>query len=53
MEVFTDAGRRRAWRHVDKARIIAEIAMSGDSVCAMARRHGLSPQQLLGWRRQR
>ena len=25
---------------------------SGDSVCAVARRHGLSPQQLFGWRRQ-
>jgi transposase len=29
-----------------------EIATSGDSVCAVARRHGLSPQQLFGWRRQ-
>ena len=36
----------------DKARIVAEIATSGDSVCAVARRHGLSPQQLFGWRRQ-
>jgi transposase len=26
--------------------------MSGDSVCAVARRHGLSPQQLFGWRQQ-
>jgi transposase len=25
---------------------------SGDSVCAVARRYGLSPQQLFGWRRQ-
>ena len=25
---------------------------SGDSVCAVAGRHGLSPQQLFGWRRQ-
>ena len=25
---------------------------SGDSVCSVARRHGLSPQQLFGWRRQ-
>ncbi|MBN9004582.1 MAG: transposase [Rhizobiales bacterium] len=29
-----------------------KIATSGDSVCAVARRHGLSPQQLFGWRRQ-
>jgi transposase-like protein len=52
LEVFTGAGRRRTWRDQDKARIVAEIARSGDSVCAVARRHGLSPQQLFGWRRQ-
>jgi transposase len=52
LEVFTGAGRRRTWRSEDKARIVAEIATSGDSVCAVARRHGLSPQQLFGWRRQ-
>jgi transposase len=50
--VFTGAGRRRTWSAEDKARIVAEIATSGDSVCAVARRHGLSPQQLFGWRRQ-
>ena len=52
LEVFTGAGRRRTWCDEDKARILAEIATSGDSVCAVARRHGLSPQQLFGWRRQ-
>jgi transposase len=52
LEVFTGVGRRRTWRDEDKARIVAEIATSGDSVCAVARRHGLSPQQLFGWRRQ-
>lgn len=52
LEVFTGAGRRRTWRDEDKARIVAEIATSGASVCAVARRHGLSPQQLFGWRRQ-
>jgi transposase len=51
VEVFTGAGRRRAWLHEEKARIVAEIASSGDTVCAVARRHGLSPQQLFGWRR--
>jgi transposase len=49
LEVFTGAGRRRTWRDEDKARIVAEITTSGDSVCAVARRHGLSPQQLFGW----
>jgi transposase len=52
LEVFTGAGRRRKWHHEDKVRIVAEIAASGASVCAVARRHGLSPQQLFGWRRQ-
>ena len=51
LEVFTGAGRRRIWRDEDKARIVAEIATSGDSVCAVARRHGLTPQQLFTWRR--
>jgi transposase len=51
LEVFTGAGRRRKWGDEDKARIVAEIVASGDSVCAVARRHGLSPQQLFGWRR--
>jgi transposase len=52
LEVFTGAGRRRKWSDDDKARIVAEIVASGDSVCSVARRHGLSPQQLFGWRRQ-
>ncbi len=52
LEVYTGAGRRRKWSDEDKARIVAEIVASGDSVCSVARRHGLSPQQLFGWRRQ-
>jgi transposase len=50
--VFTGAGRRRTWSAEDKALIVAEILASGDSVSAVARRHGLSPQQLFGWRRE-
>ena len=52
IEVFTGAGRRRAWSAEEKARIVAETVTGGESVCAIARRHGLSPQQLFGWRRQ-
>jgi transposase len=52
LEVFTGAGRRRTWNDEDKARIVAETVTSGDSVSGVARRHGLSPQQLFGWRRQ-
>lgn len=52
LEVFTGAGRRRTWSDEDKARIVAETVVSGESVSAVARRHGLSPQQLFGWRRE-
>src|ERR1700710_3059226 len=51
LEVFTGARRRRTWSDDDKARVVAEIETSGDSVSGVARRHGLSPQQLFGWRR--
>ncbi|WP_316189941.1 IS66-like element accessory protein TnpA [Bradyrhizobium sp. SZCCHNS1054] len=50
LEVFTGRGRRRRWSDEDKARIVAETV--GDSACAVARRHGLLPQQVFGWRRQ-
>ncbi|WP_253707048.1 transposase [Bradyrhizobium sp. WD16] len=50
--MFTGAGRRRTWSDEDKARVVAEIETGGDSVSGVARRHGLSPQQLFGWRRQ-
>jgi len=50
--VFTGAGRRRNWTPENKARIVAASATGEESVCAVARRHGLSPQQLFGWRRQ-
>ena len=50
VEVFTGTGRRRTWLHEEKVRIVAEILSSGDSVCAVARRHGLSPA-LSGQRR--
>lgn len=51
VEVFTGAGRRRAWTPEQKAEIVADSNRSGASVSAVARRHGLTPQQLFGWRR--
>jgi transposase len=51
LEVFTGTGRRRAWSAEQKARIVAESYQSGETVSAVARRHGLTPQQLFGWRR--
>ena len=52
LEVFTGSGRRRTWPPAEKAEILAEIYDSGDTVSAVARRHGLTPQQLFGWRRE-
>jgi transposase len=52
LEVFTGAGRRRTWTPAQKAEILAESYKSGEKVSAVARRHGLTPQQLFGWRRE-
>src|SRR6266699_1831685 len=51
IEVFTGVGRRRSWSGEEKAAIIAESYGAGETVCAVARRHGLTPQQLFAWRR--
>jgi transposase len=51
IEVFTGAGRRRAWTAEQKLRIVAESYGAGETVSAVARRHGMTPQQLFGWRR--
>ena len=52
IELITGTGRRRRWSADDKARIVVESLKPGASVSEVARRHGLSPQQLFGWRRQ-
>ena len=51
IEVFTGAGRRRAWTAAEKAAIVAESYAGAVSVCEVARRHGLTPTQLFTWRR--
>jgi transposase len=51
IEVFTGSGRRRVWSDEDKSRIVAESYFSGETVSGVARRHGLTAQQLFGWRR--
>jgi transposase len=51
VEVFTGAGRRRNWSAEEKAAIIAESYGKDETVCSVARRHGLTPQQLFTWRR--
>lgn len=50
-EVFTGSGRRREWSDEQKAQIVAESYEPGVKVCSVARRHGLTPQQLFTWRR--
>lgn len=52
LEIFTGAGRRRSWSAEQKARIVTESFSGRETVCAVARRHGLTPQQLFTWRRQ-
>jgi transposase len=51
LEIFTGSGRRRSWTFEEKASIIAESYGVGETVCSVARRHGLTPQQLFTWRR--
>ena len=50
IEVITGAERRRRWSAEEKAEIVAESLAEGSVVSNVARRHGLSPQQLFGWR---
>ena len=50
IEVITGDDRRRKWSAQEKAAIVAESLAEGAVVSEVARRHGLSPQQLFGWR---
>ena len=51
-EVITGTERRRRWSEEEKAGIVAESLEAETSISAVARRHGLHPNQLFGWRRQ-
>lgn len=51
-EVFTGAGGRRSWTREEKAAIVAESYAGVESVCAVAKRHGLRHTQLFTWRRE-
>jgi transposase len=51
VEVFTGTGRRRRWTLEQKALIVAETYETAETVSAVARRHGLTAQQLFTWRR--
>jgi transposase len=51
IELITGTGRRRRWSSDDKARIVEESLKPSANVSEVARRNGLSPQQLFAWRR--
>jgi transposase len=48
---IVDTGRRRRFSVDAKRRIVEESFVPGESVSAVARRHGLLPAQLFAWRR--
>ena len=52
LELITGTGRRRQWSADEKGRILLESLEPGANVSEVARRYGMSPQQLFGWRRQ-
>ena len=52
LELITGTGRRRRWSTDEKARILVESLRPGANISDVARRNGLSPQQLFGWRRE-
>jgi transposase len=50
LQLSGGARRGRTWTREQKARIIAESDASSESVIAVARRHGITAQQLYRWR---
>ena len=52
LEVITGIGRRRRFPEDFKARIVEETLVEGAVISEVARRHGLTPQQVFTWRRQ-
>jgi transposase len=51
IEVITGTARRRRWSVEEKLRMVAESCEPGESVSAVARRHGVAPNLLYRWRR--
>ena len=50
VDIHVGVGRRRRWSEEAKGRIVAESYAPGAVVSEVARRHGISPQHLFGWR---
>lgn len=51
MQEILGRERRRRWSAEEKSEIVIESLRPGVSVSWVARRHGLSPSQLFGWRK--
>ena len=51
LEVVGGPTGRRRWPDAVKAQIVQKSFAPGASVSAVARSHGITPQQLTGWRR--
>jgi transposase len=51
VEVFTGIQRRRRYTLEQKLAAVAEDSQPGMSISFVARRHGISPSLLFGWRR--
>ena len=52
IEVITGSEKRRRWTDDEKARVIEETLRPDAVVSEIARRHGLTPQQVFTWRRE-
>lgn len=51
IEVITGTARRRRWTTNEKLRIVAASFESGETISAVARRHGVAANLLYRWRR--
>jgi transposase len=51
VEVVSSIQRRRRYSLDQKLAVLAEAAQPGMSISYVARRHGISPSMLFGWRR--
>ncbi len=52
LEVISGTGRRRRFSEDFKARVVEETLVPEAIISEVARRHGLTPQQVFTWRRQ-
>ncbi len=51
-EVITGSEKRRRWTDDEKARVVEETLRPDTVISEIARRHGLTPQQVFTWRRE-